>query len=721
MRFRRRTAVLASAALLMAGTTFGYSATAAAAGPARKTAAGQRQVAAITQAEADVRAALAGLDSWLGQGENGRRWRRRLLTEPLKQQLERGANADPNEIASALAAYESGAPGLDRQRFVAVRTALGEWLDRLDPTTKSDLPQLARSAKDRFEPITPERLEWARRRLTETCESLDRELATSHDHGQAWKEYLLWDQLNTQLQPAAQADPKVLAKVYGRFTADHQGLERPPCLAVAAAVRSYLELLSVARMDQPAESYKKTLESLAKHLADYCERPTESDRNAIGQELGWLAGSGRAIRLVHAARRIFSRRNLYAEASARLVDLASRRPIDQYEPVTDVILGTRITANTHTTGQIRVQLVPCDHAVMLTTMMQATAASDSVGRNGPVTIYSDAATEIRASKRLRIDADGIYAEPASSHATTHSLTRGIATRDSCLSGLVRRLAWRRIGKQKACGEAIAARHAEQRVNRHYDSEAAEQAATSNRRLTREFRDPLLRQRAFPQRLEVSSSRHAVYLNLLQATPFQIGAPGPPPELTDRYDLALRMHQSLVNNLAASLLAGKTLNDDQARKMTTELLGRLPEEMASDDEEPWSLTFDPRHPVTVEIADRRFVVTIRGSRFTSGERKFKAMNISAHYAIERTPAGAKLVCQGDLEIVPPRFNPKTGRLSAAQIALRQILKKKLSKLFKPEIVFHGLQLPGELKKVGKLRLAQLTTSDGWVALGWRIDQ
>jgi hypothetical protein len=473
-------------------------------------------------------------------------------------------------------------------------------------------------------------------------------------------------------------------------------------------------------MDRSAENYAKTLETLADRLASYAQRPTESDRYAIGQGVGWLAGSGQAPRLVRAIRRIFSHRNLYAEASARLVDAGSSRLVDQYEPVTDLILGTRITATAHITGQVHVRLVPCDHAAMLATVMQTTAFSKSVGRNGPATIYSDGVTEIRATKRLIIDAEGIHEEPASSHATTRTTTRGIAIRSGCLSGLMQRIAWRRVAKLKGRGEAIAARHAEQRVNRRYDSEAAEQISTSNSRLDREFRNPLLRCRAFPQRFEASSSRQAIHLALLQATPSQLAAPGPPPELTDQFDLALRMHESLVNNLATSLLAGQTVTDDQVREMATEFLGELPEEMKDEDEEPWSVTFDLRQPVTVEIAAGQFTVTFRGRRFTSGERKYnRAMNISAVYSIERTPTGMKLTRQGDLEIVPPRFNPKTGRLSASQIALRQLLKKKLAKLFKPEIASHGLELPGALKKVGKLHLEQLTTGNGWVALGWKM--
>ena len=112
-------------------------------------------------------------------------------------------------------------------------------------------------------------------------------------------------------------------------------------------------------------------------------------------------------------------------------------------------------------------------------------------------------------------------------------------------------------------------------------------------------------------------------------------------------------------------------------------------------------------------------TIRGQRFTSGDRRFRAMNITASYQVERTERGTRLVRKEELEIVPPGFVPGKGRLSASQIALRRLLTKRLGDLFKPEIVTDGLELPGEWKRVGKLPLIQMNIDRGWVALGWRL--
>jgi hypothetical protein len=53
----------------------------------------------------------------------------------------------------------------------------------------------------------------------------------------------------------------------------------------------------------------------------------------------------------------------------------------------------------------------------------------------------------------------------------------------------------------------------------------------------------------------------------------------------------------------------------------------------------------------------------------------------------------------------------------QTALRSILRKKFGKLFPPETVSEGLELPGKWKQAGKLPLRQLSAKAGWFVLGW----
>jgi hypothetical protein len=122
-------------------------------------------------------------------------------------------------------------------------------------------------------------------------------------------------------------------------------------------------------------------------------------------------------------------------------------------------------------------------------------------------------------------------------------------------------------------------------------------------------------------------------------------------------------------------------------------------------------------VTVVFHDDGFQLTVRGQRYTSGDREFRAMNVTANYKVQSHGTGSKLVRQGDLEILPPGFVRGQGRLSAQQVTLRTLLQRKFGKMLEPEIVSKGLTLPGRWERAGRLDLKQLQSGSGWLVMAW----
>ena len=122
-------------------------------------------------------------------------------------------------------------------------------------------------------------------------------------------------------------------------------------------------------------------------------------------------------------------------------------------------------------------------------------------------------------------------------------------------------------------------------------------------------------------------------------------------------------------------------------------------------------------MTVAFHDNGFQLTVRGQRYTSGDREFRAMNVTANYKVQMQGTGSKLVRQGELEILPPGFVRGQGRLSAQQVTLRTLLQRKFGKMLEPEIVSEGLTLPGRWEQVGRLDLKQLHSDGGWLVMAW----
>jgi hypothetical protein len=233
-----------------------------------------------------------------------------------------------------------------------------------------------------------------------------------------------------------------------------------------------------------------------------------------------------------------------------------------------------------------------------------------------------------------------------------------------------------------------------------------------------IRRPLLRRREFPELLKFSTTEDALFVTGMKANRMQLGAPDAPPQVDGEFDLVVRVHETMLNNMAAALLAGVTLHEAEVQQKVIDLRGELPDNLKSDEnQDPWSITFASARPVTIQIADDGFTVTVRGQRYTSGERNFRAMNVTARYKAQIEGHGAKLVRQGELEIFPPNFVPGKSRLSTQQVSLKTLLEKRFGKLFEPEIKSEGLELPGNWKNAGRLDLKVLNSNQGWLAAAW----
>lgn len=665
-----------------------------------------------------VASALTQMHAWVGEGENGQRWREYLMSDRVEEQLARGGDADPQALAAPLARYYSRAKGLDRPRFVEVRTALANWQRALAGDQESDLEELAREAGERFVPISPAQVASARRILLENVRRLDAFLEGSGAKELGWKEYLLWNRLQAQLAREDAPDIGVLAQVYRRFRAVHAGLELPVFADVADALERYVQFANIARQESQSRIYVRQLDALAEELESYVREPSGELALSIGQRLGFVDALGQSPRLVRAVRRRFAKPNLRARVSSDLLAAAVTQEVRDTRNVTDVILGTYLSGPATTDARLSARTVSADGAARIQLSLRGMVTSDTVGRNGPVRIFSSAETPFQSFKTVLFDRNGFREQAACTSATTCSDIHCIRPVKSGIgSGLIEKIAWKRAVRQKGQAEAIAADHAEIRISRSFNDRMLNLLSEAQANYNRDLRLPLIRRKEFPEYFDVGSTSEGLAITVLQATRSQLGATTSPPDPQGDYDLSVAVHESLPNNLANSWLSGYRLTDDWLRERIRERGGEVPPEL-QEDREPWSILFaSQRPPVSVRFDDGAFAVTIRGLEFTSGENAYGAMNITAQYRFESTAQGVLMRRQGELEILPPDFDPDTDRLTADQSALRKVLNERLGEVLKPEIRGEGIELPGELVRAGKLLPVEATSDAGWLRMGW----
>jgi hypothetical protein len=668
------------------------------------------------QSPAEVRSALAEMQSWLGRSNEAVAWNAYLRTPDLEAQLAKGNDADEVVVYGILARYSSGQPGVDLPPVAKVREAIAAWHKELKPLPESKLPELAAAAKDKVSPASKANVAAARQELTAVAEQFDAYLR-SISTGPAWREALGWDNAAAQIK-AEQPDAQGLVATYRALAADKPGLELREFRLARQALRRYLELSTYAADQKSDERTAAVLASVAEDLGEFSKDHDGERARRLGRSLGYLRRHGQAEELVAAARRHYCHPNLYVRASAEFLAAGFEDNVDRVSPVRQVILGTDIHGTGHTVGKVYFSMLPETRRGAFELQLRGTTDTETVGYNGPVQIFSTGVTTLKTTKRVYIDANGLTATPASTEADVDNTINSIsANRCGMIGRFIEKTAWKRAGQQEGQAEAIAAERAEAQASREFDSQAAERLAQANERYVRQIRNPLIRRDQLPL-VSASTTKEALSLEILQVDQDQLAAPSAPPAIDGDPMLAVRLHESAASNFATAMLAGETLTQAKLEKLFVDNNQPVPEKLKPRPDEPsWSMTFAAVDPVTVDLRDGGFRVTIRGTQYTSGDRSFQAMNISAAYKIERMDVGVKLVRQGDLVISPPGHMPGQP-LSAGQISLRRLLTRRFEGLFEPEIKTQGLKLGNKFARLGTLTLSQLTCDNGWATLGWK---
>ena len=119
-------------------------------------------------------------------------------------------------------------------------------------------------------------------------------------------------------------------------------------------------------------------------------------------------------------------------------------------------------------------------------------------------------------------------------------------------------------------------------------------------------------------------------------------------------MTLRLHESMINNLAFDALAGRTVHEEKVQATAIDVLGHLPETMKGDEDgRTWAITFASRQPISVSFADNGFRITVRGVKWFKGGESYPATNVLAAYKFQKGPEGFKLVRQGEIEVTSAR--------------------------------------------------------------------
>ena len=571
-----------------------------------------------------------------------------------------------------------------------------------------------------FRPVGEASLDAAASNLRSALVPLDALLGRSKS-GADWRKYLDWPALEGQASSGQAADPRVLRDLEKKLGSPEMGLDMPQFVRVRKAVTKYAELADAARGDG-AKQFSDRLDKLSSALLTASASGQAEALAPVAPILERLVESGQAPGVVAAIRGANSRPNIHLEVAEDLLAPAVNRPVDQVQPVDDVVLGTRIRGTGHTTGNVRLDFVPSGEKAVFDIILGATNISHTRGTQGPVTVNSRGVTAIDARRRIFLDEFNVAAAPVEASADTNSTVTGMGINARFGKRLIRRIATKKIAESKAQAESIAEGKARDRIRTQFGEQTEPAVAQMRDQFQQKVRAPLQARGLYPESFHMHTTDRHLRIVARKSLAGQLAAFSSPPAASADNIITAQIHESAVNNILEEKLGGKVVTQDDVTRIAKEQNLKMPDSLGSDpdaEQKTWAITFAKYRPVTVATSESRVKVTVRGDKFVSGERSFPGMDIAAVYAVGQGPKGPVLVREGNVQISPPGFKSGDRKLTMAETSLRRILQKRFDKVFKDAIEIEPLPLQGELASVGPLPMNQLESrKDGWLVAGWR---
>jgi len=654
------------------------------------------------------------LDQQLGPGEIADGWRKFLKLDVLRRQAAAEGPVDTAQVRTVRDRFAYDHEVLRRPAYAAIREALDAWLAERAAPSPPQLAELARRALSDGPATGHPASATAREDLRGTVEQLDLYLASLGANDAGWRRYLEWEALPTELTDGRQVRPDVLERVSRRLEAAAPLLSRRSGFRETAL--SLRRAAAAIRADATSpEELATRLDGLAQSLDYYARDPAPVDAERIAATLGWLQERGMQPQLVDAVRRQYCRPNLLIDASRKFAAAGVAQEVDATSPLRDWIRGTQYVGTAHTRGTLGLRLSPSYRHASVRVELAGRTTAQSTGSNGPLTVRSTSITDFTATIPLTVDGEGIQNESTQAAASSRSSILGIFWNRL----LGRRSAVRSVYADQAATDRAVADRAEQAAQRQLDEQVRRQLAQLNDTYLREVYIPLTVRGNAPQEVRCRTTDQQLSVAVTVATAFQLASASDPPRLAEDHDLALRLHQSCVNNAGSSLLARRRVSEQQLADPWHRLFDTAPAALdSSSPDEPWTVTFADECPLTLAIGASLLTVELRANRFTVGDADLPGMSITAVYALSDERLALR---QGSLQIVPLNHDPASGSpLGARQQVVRSMLRKRFERLLPERIELERLPLPAAWRGRGPLRIESVTADNGWLALACQLD-
>ena len=587
-------------------------------------------------------------------------------------------------------------------------------------------------AQDTVWSLLADRLESARKRLNEKsvpdaepkvvklCETIrefDQFLLVHATPSvrETWLKYLDYETTAKQLAKADAAEQTTLAqRLMQRLARNQPGLEREPMVRLRERARDAFNALRFESKDTAIKGIDGQLSKISKGFRESAAKtPTPDDLAAASVVYSNLRLANQLPDVASSLAERFGGDNMRIHIGSQLVTMSLAQPVQDTKPINQCILGTRILGTAQTLGNVHGQLLPSDGLIRVAIVFNSQVSSQGVGYNGPVRAHTTSIANVTITKIVNVSETGVVAEPATVTSTFSSNVECFENR----SRLIRRIAAKRTAQQKPQADVIARQKVEQQVSEEFSRKVELQLAERPKQNFIGEGLTVLKRLGIDEPVRrLSSDGQFVYLGVKVKNDGQLIAPNSATIPPLGYRGAIQFHESAIDNVGSTLLAGRTMTGKQMGDLLKSLKLPTSKEKAVVDskeaDKPFEIDFASFRPIIFEAREGKLKVGIRGTRFESDGRELsRPLEVVADYVPKTVNGRIILVRDGKTQV---NF-PGRSKLRISEIAIRRNIERQLADNFPEKLLDMPIELPESMKGIGPLAIRWIDANNGWLSL------
>ncbi|MDO4629722.1 MAG: hypothetical protein Q4C70_11120 [Planctomycetia bacterium] len=549
-----------------------------------------------------------------------------------------------------------------------------------------------------------------------------------------WKKLLSWELMDFR-KPV---DSAALKEIYDRLSCGAFGLEFEFFVDMREAIAHYLAVEAQIRTPDLAKEVHETARlRMAALLTLAHQEKSSSVQRAIEDLADWFNQMGQAPELIIPTCQLWGQPNVVAHIDASVFERFGDMKMEEDQAVNERIQEATVRGTAHFSGDMKLRPVPNENKIELGIQIDGNVTSNSRAYQGPAIVSSRAESKVSAQKSIFIDETGFKSSKTDVKSTTKSQITNIqdARNRPAAESAISRRAYARKGEMEQRANAQTANRLRQRINQSIDP------MLNN--LNKEYEELVQRQfnprGLVPQQTRTWSDDAGIHALTNLSCRDSLSAPGVAPEFPQKCDIQFTIHESAVQNSLKAFLRGLNLNESARKNLAdsapdwmkpAESAEKKADQNAENTEkapQDWTIRFTRNWPIAVSFNDGKVIFTMQCEEMVYDGKDYPALTICAIYTLESRDSRLFLVRQGDIEILPPDFNPaEKKRLPSSMVSLRRVMSKRLEEMLKKEIILEARPVvknsDGTQKRFENVYILPVVakSENGWLQVGFNLE-